>query len=329
VSVLRLEELSTPALEALDRARTVVLLSVSPLEQHGPHLPVGVDLMTARHLAESLAERLVARRPDWTAVLAPSLPLGSFTFEAAGTIRVRQRAVRDVVADYGHALARAGFRYVLIANGHGGPGHLVALDEAAGAVSRRHGIVMASLTGPVAWELLRGRLAPRVEAALGRPLSAEEREALAEDAHAGWWETAVMLLLRPDLVDPAYRELPPARYPLVRRLQPNYPLRAGGQGYVGHPARADLALAKATLTVLVDEIVALAEALLDGTRAPAAGRSPFYRLPPLRTGFWPGLGLAAGAAGALWTVARLAGRRPPRRTRGPGPTPDREEPPRR
>jgi creatinine amidohydrolase len=326
MSVLRLEELSTPAIDALDRARTAVLLAVSPLEQHGPHLPVGVDFMTARHLAESLAERLVARRPGWTVVLAPPLPLGSFTFEATGTIRVRQRAVRDVVADYGHALARAGFRYVLIANGHGGPGHLVALEEAAAAVSRRHGIVMASLTGPVAWDLLRGRLAPRIEAALGRPLGPDERQALAEDAHAGWWETAVMLLLRPDLVDPAYRDLPPAPYALVRRLRPNYPLRGGGRGYVGHPARADLALAKATLAVLLDEVVALAEALLDGTRAPAAGRSPFYRLPPLRTGFWPALGLVAGAASGLLAAARLAGRRRPRRTGGRGVTPGREEP---
>ena len=43
MSVHRLEEVSTPALDALDRARTVVLLTVSPLETHGPHLPVGVD----------------------------------------------------------------------------------------------------------------------------------------------------------------------------------------------------------------------------------------------------------------------------------------------
>jgi hypothetical protein len=78
--------------------------------------------------------------------------------------------------------------------------------------------------------------------------------------------------------------------------------------------------------VLLDEVVALAEALLDGTRAPAAGRSPFYRLPPLRTGFWPALGLVAGAASGLLAAARLAGRRRPRRTGGRGVTPGREEP---
>ena len=142
----RLEELSSPALDALARDRTVIVLTVSPLEEHGPHLPIGVDAFTARYFAEAVAERLVASRPGWTVVLAPPLHLGTFTFEAVGTITVRQRAVRDVVVDYGASLARAGFRYILVANGHAGPGHLVALEEAAAIVSRRYRVTMASFS---------------------------------------------------------------------------------------------------------------------------------------------------------------------------------------
>jgi len=47
LSVHRLEEMSTVALDALDRARTIIVLTVSPLEEHGPHLPVGVDAFDA------------------------------------------------------------------------------------------------------------------------------------------------------------------------------------------------------------------------------------------------------------------------------------------
>ena len=108
MTVHRLEELSTPALDALDRSRTVILLTVSPLEAHGPHLPVGVDAFAARHFAETIAARLVAERPGWHAVLAPTLPIGSFTLVAPGTITVRQRVVRDTLVDYGASLARAG-----------------------------------------------------------------------------------------------------------------------------------------------------------------------------------------------------------------------------
>lgn len=300
MTVHRLEELSTPGLDALDRERTVVILSVSPLETHGPHLPLGVDAFTARYFSEAIAERVLASRPGWAVVLAPTLHLGSFTFDTVGTVRVRQRVVRDVVVDYGRALARAGFRHILVSNGHGGPGHLVALEEAAAIVSRRHRVTMASFTGHLAWEFLRGRLLPRIEAGLGRALSPVEREAFAEDAHGGWWETSIMLALRPDLVDDGYRTLPAARYSLRERLVPNYPLRRGGRGYVGHPALADPAFARATTEVLLAEAMTVVDGLLDGRIRPSERRSPFFVIPFFRTNFRRVAG-AVAAAGAVLT----------------------------
>ena len=86
-----------------------------------------------------------------------------------------------------------------------------------------------------------------------------------------------MLLLRPELVDPGYRDLPPARYSMAQRLRPNYPLRGGGQGYVGDPARADLALAKVTLEVLLEEATDLAGA---PARRPSRGPPAAVALPP-------------------------------------------------
>jgi len=302
LSVHLLEEMSSPALDALDRARTAVILTVSPLEEHGPHLPVGVDAITARYFAETLGTRLAGARPDWSVLLAPTLHIGSFTFHAAGTVSVRQRVVRDTLVDYGGSLARAGFRYILIANGHGGPGHLTALEEAAAIVSRRHRVTMASFTGHLAWQFLRGRYLEKIGAALGRPLSDDERTAFAEDAHGGWWETSLMLLLRPDLVDDSYRTLPPARYSLADRVVPNYPLRNGGRGYVGHPALADRAFATAATDVLMTEAMDLVEGLLDRRIRPADRRSPFF--PFFRTGFWT-VALGATAGLALGTVTYL------------------------
>ncbi len=298
MSVHLLEEMSTPALDNLDRSRTVIIVTLSPLETHGPHLPVGVDAFTARHFAETIAQRLVSARPLWSVVLAPTLHLGSFTFDTVGTVAVRQRVVRDALVDYGDAFARAGFRYILVANGHGGPGHLAALDEASATVSRRHRVTMTSFTGHLAWEFMRGRYAGKIESALGRPLTEDEQRAFAEDAHGGWWETSLMLLLRPDLVDEKYRTLPPALYSWRERVVPNYAVKNGGPGYVGHPALADPKFARATLDVLMAEAMTIVNGLLDGTLHPSARRSPFVQVPFFRTNFWP----AAGA-----TAATLAG----------------------
>ena len=114
-----------------------------------------------------------------------------------------------------------------------------------------------------------------------------------------------MLLLRPDLVDEAYRTLPPARYSLSERVVPNYPLKNGGQGYVGHPALADPAFAKATTEVLMREAMAIVDGLLDGRLRPSDRRSPFFQVPFLRTNFWRHAGvtataLAAGAGLFAW-----------------------------
>ena len=306
MSIHLLEEMSTRRLDALPRDRTVIVLTVSPLEEHGPHLPVGVDAFTARHFAESVAQRLVAERPGWEVVLAPTLHLGTFTFDTVGTVRVRQRVVRDAVVDYGRSLARAGFRFILVANGHGGPGHLVALEEASAIVSRRHDIVMASFTGHLAWQFMRGRYLDRIETALARALTEEERRAFAEDSHGGWWETSVMLMLRPDLVDPGYRALEPVRFSLSDKLRPNYAVRNGAHGYVGHPALADPAFARAASGVLLDEAMVLIHGMLDGRIRPQERRSPFSAVPFLRTDFWPTVGSAGLLllAGAVWWLTR-------------------------
>lgn len=81
---------------------------------------------------------------------------------------------------------------------------------------------MASLSSWFMWQFRSGRFVERVEGQLGRPLSDEERRAFAEDTYAGWWETSMMLILRPDLVGRAWRELSAATYSLRQRLQPNY-----------------------------------------------------------------------------------------------------------
>lgn len=50
IDVLEYVELCLPEILELDREKTVFLISVSPIEVHGPHLPVGTDVFIAEEL---------------------------------------------------------------------------------------------------------------------------------------------------------------------------------------------------------------------------------------------------------------------------------------
>ncbi len=284
--VFRLAELSYTRIGEFDRDHTAVIFSVSPLEEHGPHLPVGTDLLDAEYLAERLAERIMAEKPGWSVLLGPPVPLGASAFDEAGTLLAGARTVRNLVADYGAALARHGFRYILVTNGHGGPRHIVALEEAAAAVSRRHGVRMLSLSGPIVWKVLRGQFSEQVEKYLGRPLTAEEREALRGDAHAGLWETSLILRIRPELVSPDFARLPPMRFPLIDALRQNYPLRLGNRlGYIGSPAPSKRELGDALARILGDSAWEVARPVFDAADDRWQQTSLLYKLPFLRSGF--------------------------------------------
>ncbi len=302
--ILRLAELSFPRLEALDRERTVVLFAVSPLEEHGPHLPVGTDLFHAEFFNQELAQRIVEAKPGWTVLIGPPIPIGASAFDMAGTLLVRARTVRNATLDYGAALARHGFRIILVTNGHGGPRHIVALEEAAAVVSRRYGVRMLSVSGPVLWDLLRGKFADRLEPQLGRPLTAAEREAIRGDAHGGLWETSLLMLVRPDLVDACHTELPPMRFPLIDALRKNYPLRLGNQmGYIGSPAVASPEFGEAGRRLLLDVVWEMVRRVFEAPDESWQQTSFWYKIPFMRTAFpgvAAGLGLLIVALAFVW-----------------------------
>ena len=300
--VFRLEELSFTQLEALDHTRAVVLFTVSPLEEHGPHLPIGTDLFTADSVCTKLAVRILEEKPGWTVLIGPSLPIGASAFDRAGTLLVRARTVRNVTLDYGAALARHGFRYLVVLNGHGGPRHIVALEEAAAAVSRRYRVRMFSVSGLVLWKFMRGRYTDCLQAILGRPFTEAEREALPGDTHAGMWETSLILLLRPDLVNPVYANLPAARFGLVDVLHKNYPLQLGNRmGYIGTPSAARAELGEAARRLFLELVCELVRPVLDVQNKKWRQTSFLYKIPLLRTAF-PYAATVAAIGLAGWAI---------------------------
>jgi len=104
------------------------VLSIGATEQHGPHLPLDVDIRLAASMCEAAADRA---RDEICVVIAPPLPFGvsEHHMRFAGTVTLRPETFIAVVTEVGHSLIRDGFDRFVIVNGHGG--NIGALDVVA------------------------------------------------------------------------------------------------------------------------------------------------------------------------------------------------------
>ena len=301
--MLYVETMTWPELQALDRARTVVFVPFSPLEEHGPHLPIGTDLIVARHLAKVIAQRIETQRPTITVLLAPSVPLGAGTIPMAGSVNISADLVFDVARQIGTAYARDGFRYIVFTSGHMGGTHLLALENAARAISRRYGVHAIAPAAAIAREvILRRSLAG---ALAGDMATADQREFLNAN-HSGMLETSLLLAIQPELVKPAYVRLP--------RLARTAMLRWRGRqsttwaGYMGDPAKAAAAWGDIAIAHLAEAGAAMVLRIIDQgkretARAHILPRVPFWlarrRLGVLVAATSIGAGIALAAAHIL------------------------------
>ena len=151
--VQKLEELRWPQIEALDRERTMFILPVGMIEEHGPHLPVGADTFGVMFEVNGAAARVSDAMPQWRVVIMPPINYGeSGANEIAndlihpGTYSIRQSTLRALVADVGAQVAQNGFKWIFVMNGHGAPTHNIAINEACDFVSESFGVTMLHLT---------------------------------------------------------------------------------------------------------------------------------------------------------------------------------------
>ena len=131
MKTLQYIDMTYEELESLDRNSTVVFSSISPIETHGPHLPLGTDIFIAESLRDRIIEKFGEKHPDFTALILPTIPFGADAIPVAGSLAVGHQAVYRGVLDIGKALADLGFRYWLLTDNHGGPTHEIGIEVAA------------------------------------------------------------------------------------------------------------------------------------------------------------------------------------------------------
>jgi len=217
-------------------SRSLILLPLGAVEEHGPHLPLLVDWLGAEELARRIAPHL--ERGGFTPVLVPSLPYGvsALAEEWSGTVSLSEPLVTRLIVEVVRALARHGFRRFVLVNYQADPGHLRAMDAARRALvrGRKLRVVFAGFAPDPAANA--AMVNPRILRLLRSPRPESEW-------HSGELETAMVLEARPGLVRRSLmRKLPPAWVDFRGRLEHGArrfrEIDKKTRGYFGWPAVA-------------------------------------------------------------------------------------------
>ncbi len=121
----RMEDM-TPAefREAVSR-RPVFILPTGILEWHGDHLPLGLDALKMKGIAERLAQQA-------DAILLPQNWFGVVGFdEMLGTVTFSKLLVKQIAAEFFLNLEKLGAKLIVLLTGHYGPYQLETIKEAA------------------------------------------------------------------------------------------------------------------------------------------------------------------------------------------------------
>jgi creatinine amidohydrolase len=242
--IYKLAELRWPQIDALDRDRTMFVLPIGMLEEHGPHLPIGSDTFGVAFEAEHVVRRVAAALPEWSVVVMPMIEYGTAGANVIGgqlvhpgTYGIRQATVRALVADIGAQVALNRFKWIFVLTGHGGPPHGIAVNEACDFVTESYGVTMLHVSGVFRAD---ETIQANGRAVDEKHFSPEELSSFGLDVHAGVRETSANLALRPELVASSYKELP-AQVGHTREELQRVAKTPGWQGYLSAPARATAA----------------------------------------------------------------------------------------
>ncbi|MEA2054820.1 MAG: creatininase family protein [Candidatus Thermoplasmatota archaeon] len=237
-------------IEKLDKD-TIFFLTIGPMEEHGPHLPVGTDFLIAKFVEKKAMTILEEKK--FSVVSLPSLPIGCCRMarDFPGSMSIDWKAVRDMLHQIFVSAAKMNFRNIIVCNFHMDLHHIKAIHTAI-EKGKKEGMTICE---PFSSYYFKGMLWP--------PLNGEG------EVHADMKETSLALVLFPELVK-EWNDLPPVKIKMdgPDALFKTMKEMGAKEGYVGNPSIANEEYGKKFLEKITDICTETAMAMLSGEELP-------------------------------------------------------------
>jgi creatinine amidohydrolase len=224
-----------------DTARWIAVLPLAAIEQHGPHLPLGVDT----YIAEGYLARVETLMPEELPVTF--LPVQRIGVSAEhlsypGTLTLSAQTAIAAWIEIGESLMRAGVRKLVMITSHGG--NVSAMEIVSRDLRTRLGMLAVT----VGWHRF------------GYPEGTFDREEKKHGTHAGDVETSLMLAAQPHTVrmDKAANATP-ATVAMAREFKWLGAYRPAGFGWMTQDLHPSGALGDATQATAAKGEVSLAQ----------------------------------------------------------------------
>lgn len=175
-------EYRTTEFAKIDPEKVIAILPTAAIEQHGPHLPVGVDTMIAEGM---LGELRAACPEDLDVRILPVQAVGKSNehLHAKGTLTLSAENALRIWTEIGLSVARAGVRKIVIVNSHGGNLDLISI------LARELRVQAGMLAIKCQW------------GNFGAPEGLFSERETQFGIHGGDRETSLMLHFKPELVN--------------------------------------------------------------------------------------------------------------------------------
>jgi creatinine amidohydrolase len=281
---LELAKISIFQLDSLSRSKTVFYFPVGPLEDHGPHLPLGLDLEEADRLCYLAAQHLEEEMPGWSGVIMPKAPLGIDSNTSRIAITVRPHVLRDWLVDACRSLRKAGFYHFVCFSGQLGPKQLTAIEEAGIRIARtarwnRMSRLLLALGDPRPTLVSASSATVKFKDVCKSPFRSDPEE------HGGKRDTSVALAILPDQVDVSYSSLPDLSREPSSWIR-HWKFRRGRLfGYWGSPADANRAHGENEMLQVLERVFPKLRAVWEGANPNSLFRSWYSILPPNKSFF--------------------------------------------